>query len=970
MVSFCDLVKLRMRLFKGWAMSFSKKVAVSVFTVSTFLTPIHIVQAQEKACVAVTEVSSDGQIIWSKSPDISELVEDAQKLEISPADYKELCGGEEVTEEASDKKPEEDKEKTEEVAAEETTAEEKVDLEKTASAAESSGIGWGGAVLGGLAAAAAGGGGGGSGGSTSTFLDETTTFTYDANLDATWVARQEYINARYGSGAGTIHPYTTVGVNNAYARGLSGSGKVVAVYDSAYHLGNHKEFAVKKAAGNITNDGTLTTTASWGWHGQHVAGTIGGEYNNNNANHLAGAFGDSRDYGMMGVAYNSKLHLSDINDTSVYTNSIQRATAAVNAARIKGAIAQNNSWSLGACSNAGGCTTTDEYVTYQNNNGTTDSQTLAATHGGSASDWADAISAYDNFQNSGIVVFANGNDVNSANSAAISGLPVIATELADAWLTVGNLNITGNTVSAGTVTRIGNACGVAAEFCIFADGTHIWSSTGDNNNAVVTNYDTFSGSSMAAPIVSGSIALLSEAFPNHTPGQLQDRILASANNDFFTATGTTSFINGITHGYNAEFGHGILDLATALGPISTSSMIPAASRTGLLNGRYGNIQTARRFTLSSSQVRLGAAFGDSLSNALNGKKAYFYDALNGGFAFNIGSLVKNHPIATSKIHSFNNIISGNMLIARKTDNGVSFMSDTSHNSINESGLMTFVPLSKTSSFFVGKNIHIQNAMSFTQRSETPTKSVKKGDPFNIPFLQASEKGTSAGNKTKLGKGTLSFGVFDGKSFDYSMKTSGFVSEYGLDMGSTYSALFTGVTIENDGFLETSVEGAFAEDAKSNTTFAGISSYGWLNNNWSYNALGSIGSTKMDVGGIGLMSSIENVTSSSLAFEVSRPVGLFKKDSLHIGISQPLRVESGNASIMVPQLYEINGNMRFDTVSVDLAPSGRQIDIGAGYQATVYGGVDVTVQTSVSKDYGHMKSNNLVKSFAGFIKVKF
>jgi hypothetical protein len=758
-----------------------------------------------------------------------------------------------------------------------------------------------------------------------------------------------------------------VGVNNAYARGLSGAGKVVAVYDTDFHLGPHTELATKSAANKITNDGSLTAGSNaTSWHGIHVAGTIAADYNGNNANFLSGKYGDTRDYGMMGVAYNASLHLSDFADTSVYGDSIDRIAGAVTAAKTKNAIAQNNSWGWGTCQTGSGCTTIDELVTYQTNNGTSDSASMAGVLGGSATKWAAMITAYDAFKTSGVVVFANGNDFNSSNAGIQAGLPVVATELADAWLTIGNLNITGNTVSAGTVTRIGNACGLAAEFCIYADGTDIWSSTGN----LVNDYSTYSGSSMAAPIVSGSIALLSEAFPNHTPAQLQDRILASANNDFFTATGTTSFINGITHGYNAEFGHGILDLATALGPISTSSMIPAASRTGLLNGRYGNIQTARRFTLSSSQVRLGAAFGDSLSNALNGKKAYFYDALNGGFAFNIGSLVKNHPIATSKIHSFNNIISGNMLIARKTDNGVSFMSDTSHNSINESGLMTFVPLSKTSSFFVGKNIHIQNAMSFTQRSETSTKSVKKGDPFNIPFLQASEKGTSAGNKTKLGKGTLSFGVFDGKSFDYSMKTSGFVSEYGLDMGSTYSALFTGVTIENDGFLETSVEGAFAEDAKSNTTFAGISSYGWLNNNWSYNALGSIGSTKMDVGGIGLMSSIENVTSSSLAFEVSRPVGLFKKDSLHIGISQPLRVESGNASIMVPQLYEINGNMRFDTVSVDLAPSGRQIDIGAGYQATVYGGVDVTVQTSVSKDYGHMKSNNLVKSFAGFIKVKF
>ena len=93
--------------------------------------------------------------------------------------------------------------------------------------------------------------------------------------------------------------------------------------------------------------------------------------------------------------------------------------------------------------------------------------------------------------------------------------------------------------------------------------------------------------------MSGAVALLSEAFPNHTPAQLQDRILASANNDFFTATGTTSFINGITHGYNSEFGHGLLDLATALGPISTSSILLPTAGNGYLNIRYGNVTTAR-----------------------------------------------------------------------------------------------------------------------------------------------------------------------------------------------------------------------------------------------------------------------------------------------------------------------------------------------------------------------------------------
>ena len=53
------------------------------------------------------------------------------------------------------------------------------------------------------------------------------------------------------------------------------------------------------------------------------------------------------------------------------------------------------------------------------------------------------------------------------------------------------------------------------------------------------------GSSWSAPMVSGGVALMAQAFPNHTPEQLVDRILASANNVWFTPEGNTTFT---THG--------------------------------------------------------------------------------------------------------------------------------------------------------------------------------------------------------------------------------------------------------------------------------------------------------------------------------------------------------------------------------------------------------------------------------------
>ena len=72
-------------------------------------------------------------------------------------------------------------------------------------------------------------------------------------------------------------------------------------------------------------------------------------------------------------------------------------------------------------------------------------------------------------------------------------------------------------------------------------------------------------------------------------------------------------------------------------------------------------------------------------------------------------------------------------------------------------MMAFIPLSSTTSSFIGKEIHMQNALSFTQRSENNTYGVSSSNPFNIPFIQASEQGRSIGSRIKVGEGTLSLG---------------------------------------------------------------------------------------------------------------------------------------------------------------------------------------------------------------------
>ncbi len=560
MFSLCDAINLRIRIIKGSAMSFSKKLAVSVFTVSTFLTPIHIIQAQEKACVAVTEVSSDGQVIWSKSPDIIELVEDAQKLEISPADYKELCGGEEVIEEASDKKPEDDKEKTEEVATEQTTAEEKVDVEKTASAAESSGIGWGGAVLGGLAAAAAGGGGGGGGISDGTYRD---TISGDYGT--------EY---NYQSMLSSVNPLSL----NDY--GYTGAGVKVAVVDSGIDK-THAEFDGRTIYGRDFAGSASGYGYDENGHGSHVASIIAG---------------DRDASGMRGVAYDATLYdykVDNDGDRTFEGLSSDAAIASIfNQHVTDGIDVSNNSW--------GGSTSI-----------------TATTAAAIRATYSSTISAMRSAQNNGtLIVFAAGND-GRLQPDSFGAAAHLITELANEWLVVVAVN------SSLTETAYTNRCGVAYNICVTAPGG------GDNQSsdgilAAQANgtYVRYSGTSMAAPHVSGLAAALMEKFPSLTPAQIATRIKSTASYSGLTGSGGQTSANSSTAVMQAIFGHGLVNATAASARIGSYIY---ANGNNLNNGQ----------NLGVSRLSLPSGLPLSLQNQVLGSKFIVFDSFDGA-RFSVG----------------------------------------------------------------------------------------------------------------------------------------------------------------------------------------------------------------------------------------------------------------------------------------------------------------------------------------------
>ena len=508
-----------------------------------------------------------------------------------------------------------------------------------------------------LALSGCAGGGGGSGSSISAASSESsaTLFGYSGSFNETtatnfatntgFVGFQEFQNvSQYASGGGatssTVHPYVLTNVHKAYGYGLSGSGKTIAVLDSGFNsaaqYASNSAFAEMQSkydAGQITLNGQ--TGAQSTNHGTIVASIAAARFDGQGASYFQNESGapypaflrDSfplLNHGMMGVAYNARLHLSDL---EVFTG-MSGLTQATQAAYSAGAVVQNNSWGLpNTPGNLNSGTMALPSSIPSGISGFTSSQVsqyLASATNYTESEWNNYYVALKTFTSRGVVVFALQNTTSASQPSLMAALPQLYADLKPSWIAVGNVDTSG---TGPTVSRRSAACNAAASYCLVVDGTQV-------TGAGLQNAQGYSigqtGTSFAAPQVSGMVALLSEAFPTLRPDQLATRLFATANNRFFSATASRDFGSGVTHGYNNEFGHGIPDMYAALQPIGGSSALLS-----------GTPESGSRVPLAGSSLLSSPAFGPSLSSALAGLESHVYDALGAPFEVNLGALTRS-----------------------------------------------------------------------------------------------------------------------------------------------------------------------------------------------------------------------------------------------------------------------------------------------------------------------------------------
>ena len=164
----------------------------------------------------------------------------------------------------------------------------------------------------------------------------------------------------------------------------------------------------------------------------------------------------------------------------------------------------------------------------------------------------------------------------------------------------------------GSVAGFSNRCGIAADWCIAAPGTRMevaYSASGRDSNYVGRQ-----GTSYAAPLVTGGLALMKQLFRNQlSMGELVTRLFRTADKSGrYTDTAT--------------YGQGALDLKAAVSPVGT----PLVRTGGQLNNPGQSIQTTR--------LRLGSALGDGFSRSAAGLELAAFDELGAPFWFELSSL--------------------------------------------------------------------------------------------------------------------------------------------------------------------------------------------------------------------------------------------------------------------------------------------------------------------------------------------
>lgn len=419
----------------------------------------------------------------------------------------------------------------------------------------------------------------------------------------------------------------------------------------------------------------------------------------------------------------------------------------------------------------------------------------------------------------------------------------------------------------GDIAKFSNRCGIAAEWCLAAPGVNVSVAYFGPNNGIpgrrVTG--TSNGTSLAAPMVSGSLAVMKQLFRD----QLSNTALVTRL--FATADKSGRYAN------RAIYGQGMLDLGSAAAPV------------GVTDIALGNTVGSPGVNIQSTGLRLGGALGDGLGQALAGQEIAAFDSLGAPFWF--------------KLSGFTGATRGPSSLIRLRE--LTAQSPITRHTAGR--LMTFTPAR------AGGSIEQDLGYGMLRFGYRERPAGANGGHFTLA--------DNATTLTFTGSNGMSFSTFTASGFAGRSPTSGVALAWRpFDVPVGFRA---GWLAEQATMLGTMATGAFGQ-LSADAAVTGLETSFEIGR-WHLAADAEIGKAHPQVRG-GIITRMSSLTTSAFAFNATRQLangGLFR-----IVLSQPLRVEGGRAALSVPTGRTKDGAVLRQSVSASVAPSGRQIDVSA------------------------------------------